>query len=265
MPGRAGAVSDDDGPTIHGTYDYWLGGGQHLRADRELAQAIEARYPSVPQHVRAAQDFHLRAARWAAGQGISRFVHAGHVTALPSGRNVHDAAREVIPGAEVVYAYRHQAAYSFSEGLLDWDEGATAVLSRTGGFLASDPVSAWVGAGERVCVIAGLVLHFVDADRASARLARAAAALPPGSVIVVSMTLPGTRPAADEILAMFTPAMTYRHTAADLTGWLEEAGLKIVPPGVTDVRVVPVPGRPCGAVLPPRAHGMIGGVLAVRP
>lgn len=265
MPVGEGAVSDPDrGPTIHGIYDFWLGGGQHLREDREVAQAIEARYPSVPLHVRAAQDFHLRAARWAAQQGISRFVHAGHITALPSGRNVHDAAREVIPDAQVVYAYRHQAAYAFSEGLLDWDEGATAVLSRTGGFLASDPVRAWVEAGEPVCVIAGLVLHFVDAGTAEARVARAAKALPPGSVFVVSMTLPGTRPAADEVLAMFTPARTYRHTAGDLTGWLEDAGLKIVPPGVTDVRIVPRPGQPsCG--LSPRAAGFIGGVLAVKP
>jgi hypothetical protein len=253
------------GPTIHGTYDYWLGGGQHLREDRELAQAIEARFPSVPLHVRAAQDFHLRAARWAAERGISRFVHAGNVTALPSGRNVHDAAREVNPGAEVVYAYRHQAAYSFSAGLLGWDEGATAFLSRTGGFLAADPVMAWVEEGEPVCLVAGLVLHFLDAGTAAARVARAAAGLPPGSVIVVSMTLPGTRPAAGEMLAMFTPAVTFRHTAADLTGWLEDAGLKIVPPGVADVRVVPDPGRPCGEALQAGPHGMIGGVVAVKP
>jgi len=262
---RAGAVSGGGGPTIHGTYDYWLGGGQHLREDRELAQAIEARFPSVPLHIRAAQDFHLRAARWCAERGISRFIRAGNFTALPSGRNVHDAVREVNPGAEVIYAYRDPAAYSFSEGLLDWDEGTTAVLSRTGGFLAADPVGAWVEAGEPVCLIAGMVLHFAPAGRAAARLARAAAALPPGSVIVVSMTLPGTRPEADEMLAMFTPAVTYRHTAADLTGWLEGAGLRIVPPGVTDVRVVPDPGRPGGGPPAAGANGMIGGVLAVKP
>lgn len=266
MPVGESAVSDPDrGPTIHGVYDYWLGGGQHLREDREVAQAIEARFPSVPLHIRAAQDFHLRAARWCAGQGIRRFIRAGNFTALPSGRNVHDAVREVIPDAEVVYAYRHQAAFAFSEGLLGWDDGTTAVLSRTGGFLAADPVRAWVEDGEPVCLIAGMVLHFVPAQRAASRIARAARALPPGSVIVVSMTLPGTRPEADEILAMFTPAMTYRHTADDLTGWLEDAGLKIVPPGVTDVRIVPSPGQPCGEGFAVRANGMIGGVLAVKP
>jgi hypothetical protein len=259
MPDR-----DPDVPTIHGTYDYWLGGGQHLREDRELAQAIEARYPSVPSHVRAAQDFHLRAARWCAGQGISRFIHAGNVTALPSGRNVHDAVRETDPGAEVIYAYRHPSAFGFSSGLLDWDDGTTAVLSRTGGFLAADPVRVMLAAGEPVCLIAGLVLHFVDAGTAAARVARAAAALPSGSVFVVSMTLPGTRPAAGEILRMFTAGRTRRHTAGDLTAWLEGAGLKIVEPGVTDVRVVPRPGQPPGD-LSAGDRGCIGGVLARKP
>ena len=257
-------MSGDAGPTIAGMYDYWLGGGQHLRADRELAQAIEARYPSVPSHIRAAQDFHLRAARWCAERGISRFIRAGHFTALPSGRNVHDAVREINPGAEVIYAYRDPAAFSFSAGLLDWDHGTTAVLSRTGGFLAADPVGEMLAEGEPVCLIAGMVLHFAPAERAAARLARAAAALPPESVVVVSMTLPGTRPEADEILRMFTPAVTYRHTAEDLVGWLEGAGLKIVEPGVMDVRVIPRPGEPSGG-LPARAHGMIAGVLAVKP
>lgn len=253
--------------TIAGVYDYWLGGGQHLREDRELALAIEARYPSVPLHIRAAQDFHLRAARWCAEQGISRFVHAGHVSALPSGRNVHDAAREVNPAAETIYAYRDAAAFGFSSGLLDWDDATTAVLSRTGGFLASDPVGAWMRDGEPVCVIAGMILHFVPAGRAAERVARAAAALPQGSVFVVSMTLPGTRPEADEILGMFSPAVTYRHTAADLASWLEGAGLEIVKPGVTDVRLVPGAEGEAGweraaGGSQVRAHGIVAGALA---
>lgn len=252
-------------PTIAGVYDVWLGGGQHLREDRELAQAIGARYPSVPLHIRAAQEFHLRAVRWCAREGISRFVRAGHFTTLPSGRNTHDAAREVDPGARVVYAYRDRTAYEFSAGLLNWDEGIIPALSGDGGVLALEPVREMLAEGEPVCLIAGLLLHFADAGRAADRVARAGEALPPGSVLVVSMTLPGTRPAADDVLSMFTPGRTYRHTAEDLTGWLDGAGLKIVPPGITDVRVVPDPGRPLAGPPPTGPHGMIAGVLARKP
>ena len=253
------------GPTIAGVYDFWLGGGQHLREDREVAQEIARKYPSVPVHIRAAQEFHLRAARWCAAElGISRFVRGGHFTTLPSGRNTHDAAREVIPGARVIYAYRDRSAYEFSAGLLDWDEGVIPALSGDGGILGLEPVRAMLAEGEPVCLIAGMLLHFADSERAASRVARVAAALPPGSVFVVSMTMAGTRPEADEILSMFTPARTYRHTAADLTGWLEDAGLKIVEPGVIDVRVVPRPGQP--TLGPPMGDlGFIGGALARKP
>lgn len=229
------------GPTIHGVYDYWLGGVQHLRADRELAQAIAAKYPSVPAHIRAAQEFHLRTARWCAEQGISRFIHAGHLTALPEGLNVHDAARAVRSDAEVVYAYRDERAYGLSGGMLSGDCRATAVLSGRGGFIDGEPVRGWLDEGKPIAVIAGLLLHFVPGRRAAARVARAAAALPPGSVLAASVALAVDSPRSRDLLAMFSPAVTYRHTAADFEGWLAGAGLEVVPPGVTDVRIVPGP------------------------
>lgn len=250
-------------PTIHGVYDFWLGGGQHLRADRELAQAIAAKYPSVPAHIRAAQQFHLDAARWCAEQGITRFIHAGHLTALPEGRNVHDAARQVDPGAEVIYAYRNEGAHALSEGLLSADGRATAVLVGEGGILGGEPVRAWMEDGEPVCVIAGMLLHFAPADRAASRVARLAAALPPGSVFVVTMALAVNSPRARDILGMFTPGRTYQHTAADLEGWLDAAGLKMMAPGVMDVLVVQDSGWEREA--PGRSPGFMAGALAAKP
>lgn len=258
-------VSDPEGaPTIHGVYDFWLGGGQHLHADRELAQAIACRFPSVPAHIRAAQQFHLRAARWCAEQGISRFVHAGHLTALPSPLNVHDAAREVRPGAEVVYAYRDEKVRTLSEGLLAGKRGVTAVLSGQGGFLDCEPVRGWVREGEPIALIAGLLLHFTPAERAASRIARAAAALPAGSVFAASVALAADSPRARDLLAMFTPAEVYRHTAGDFEGWLTAAGLEIVQPGVMDVRVVPGPGW-APAMVPDGGPGYIAGALARKP
>jgi hypothetical protein len=259
-------VSDPaaNGPTVHGTYDYFLGGGQHTRADRDLARAIGARFPMVPVHVRAAQDFHLRAARWCAERGVSRFIHCGHVTALPPGRNVHDAVREASPGARTIYFYRDDGARSLSAGLLAGEPGVTAARSGEGGLLGLDAAAAMLADGEPVCVIAGMLFHFVPAGRAAARIARLSAALPSGSVVVVSMAVPGeSRPAA-ELLAMFTPAPVRRHRAGDLAGWLEAAGLRIVPPGVADVRVIPGESGWAAGEFPARAPGYIAGVLAVR-
>lgn len=255
-----------DGPTIHGVYNYWLGGSQHKRADRELGAAIAAKYPGVPAHIRAAQEFHLRTARWAAGQGITRFVHAGNLTALPRGRNVHDAAREIRPDAEVVYAYRDAGAHAMSGGLLAGRRGLTAVLSGQGGFLASEPAATWAAEGRPVCVIAGLMLHFTDGERAAKRIARAAGALPPGSVLAASVAIAADTDWTRGLLGMFTPGAVYRHTAEDVVGWLAGAGLEIVGPGLTDVRVVPGagPGRP-GGEPPDQGSGYIAGVLGRKP
>src|ERR1700761_5230405 len=96
----------DAGPTVHGIYDYWLDGCDHLRSDRELARAIGAKFPGVPVHVRMAREFHLRAARWCAEQGIIRLIGAGIASHKPRIPNLHDAAREVAPEASAVYVHR---------------------------------------------------------------------------------------------------------------------------------------------------------------
>jgi hypothetical protein len=253
-------------PTVHGVYDYWLGGAQHLRADRELGKAVEERFPSVPVHMRAAKKFHLRAARWAAEEGISRFIRAGAVTWQADG-NVHDAAREVIPGAEVIYVNRNPEAHAWAQALLAADPGVTAVrgaLSRPAGLLAAGPVAEMLAAGEPVCLIIGMALHFTPPAKAREITAAYAGALPPGSVLVMSLALLDRSPEADRLLAMFTPAPLYRHTARDVASWLGDAGLEIAPPGVTDVRVIP--GHSWAASeLPPRAPGVTVGALGVVP
>lgn len=255
-------------PTIHGVYDAMRGGDQHLRADRELAKAIEAEFPQVPVHVRAASDFDLRVARWCAERGIARFIRAGAVTWQPDGRNVHDAARAAVPGAQAVYVNADAEAHDWARALLARDPGVSAVHApgeRTAEILAAPAVAALLAPREPVCLIIGMVLHFAPAARAAARIGAFAVALPPGSVIAVSVSLPDHSPRADRLLSMYTPAKMYRHTAADVEGWMRDAGLELVPPGVCDVRLllrggVWTPGeRPCAA------PGMTVGAVGLVP
>lgn len=229
------------GPTIHGVYDYWLGGSMHLKADRDLGKAIAEEFPSVPAHVRAAKEFHLRVTRWCAERGIARFIRAGAVTWQPGGRNVHDAARAVIPAARVAYVNRDAEAHDWARALLADGPGTAAALAdagRPGDVLAAPPVAALLAPGEPVCLILGMVLHFASGPDAAARVAAYAAALPPGSAVAVSVSLPDDSPRAARLLAMYTPARMRRHTAADVEGWMEGAGLRVVPPGVGDVRLL---------------------------
>jgi len=251
--------------TIHGVDSYWLGGSQHKRADRELARAIGARFPTVPEHARAGQDFLLRAAAWCAERGIERFTHLGTVTALPMGRNVHDAARRVNPAARVVYANRSPQAHRWAGALLSGGSRTSAVLARPGSpgdVVGAQDIAALLPAGGPACLIASQVLHFLEGGKAAEQVLAYAEALPPGSYLVASAGLLGGSPAAGELAAMYTPARIRRHTAQDVTRWLEDARLDIVPPGVADVRLIPVRAA---ADIGDGGPGIIAGAIARKP
>lgn len=247
-------------PTVHGVYNYWMGGSQHSRADRELGRSIAERFPQVPVHVWAAQEFHLRVTRWAAERGISRFIHAGPVTVLPGGCNVHDAARQVDREAEVIYVNWEAEAHEWAQEMLTGGKPARAVLAAPGDLDSAPAVAQILADGEPVLAIAGLALHFMDAGTAAAMTAHVAGALPSGSYGVVSLAVPGDSPRADEVLKMFTPARIYRHTAQGVTGWLEDAKLTVLPPGVRDVRRLRAGDGPGAA--PP---AFVAGGVALKP
>ena len=254
------------GPTVHGVYDYFLGGVDHLRADRELAKAVEEKFPSVPSHVRAARDFHLRAARWCAERGVTRFLCCGVSAWKPTIPNVLDAAREIAPASEAVHVHRGAQAHARARAKLT-GPGTCDVLAQVNypaGLLSAAPVDAMLAEGRPVCLMLAMTAHFETGESARAQIAAYAKALPPGSVIAMSVALAGESPRAGELLSMFTPAKVYRHTAEDVAGWLEDAGLEIEPPGVADVRAVL--GRAWAADgLPPGAPGMTAGALGVKP
>jgi len=253
------------GATVHGVYDYMLGGAEHRHADRELGDAITREFPTVPMHVRAAREFHLRAARRDAAQGIDRFIAAGIASWKPGARNVHDAARESAPKAQAVYVYRGTEAHAWARVLLP-GPGARSVrgaVERPAELLAAGPVAAMIAEGRPVSLHLGMSLHFAPRGQARGQLAAYAEALPPGSAITLSVALADHSPRADRLLGMFTPARVYRHTAQDIADWLEGAQLQAEPPGVCDVRLL----LRCdwGPEVPPRAPGMTAGALARKP
>jgi hypothetical protein len=61
-------------PNMARVYNYWLGGKDHFAADRAEAQRLVDLYPPLPALARQNRAFLLRAARWAARQGIGQFL-----------------------------------------------------------------------------------------------------------------------------------------------------------------------------------------------
>lgn len=92
-------------------------------------------------------------------------------------------------------------------------------------------------------------------------MAGVASRLAPGPYVAVSCGVLHPGAEREEFIRAYTAARIWRHTVADIAGWLD--GLEIVGPGVTDVR-----GWRAGMPEPrlaPRLAGKIVGAVARVP
>ena len=83
-------------------YDYWLGGKDNFKADREAAELMIQQYPDIVTGVRKNRAFLGRAVHYLAAEaGIRQFLDIG--TGLPSSNNTHEVAQRAAPDARIVY------------------------------------------------------------------------------------------------------------------------------------------------------------------
>ena len=83
-------------------WNYWLGGKDHYRVDREAGDAFREIYPEIVEVARSVRYFLARAVRYLAGEaGIRQFLDIG--TGLPTVNNTHDVAQRVAPESRIVY------------------------------------------------------------------------------------------------------------------------------------------------------------------
>jgi hypothetical protein len=251
---------------MHGVTDAWRGGWRHNEADRLLAGTIETRFPGTSQQVREERRFLARAVTWAAERGIGQYVVAGAGIPAPGG-NVHETARQVVPEATAVYAGADPLAVTWTRHLLAGDDpGVTAVDADY-----IDPEKFFAALGNAVdparpaCAILAMVLHATPPDRVQDVISGFAGRLASGSAVILSVPVLAGTPESEEFAALYGATGRTLHPCPPemITGWLETAGLEIVPPGA-----VPVRAWPSGLVtraLAARNPGYIAGVMAVKP
>ncbi len=239
---------DPDQPSTARMYDYWLGGHDNYQADRKLADAIEELCPQARVMARANREFLARAVTWAAWQGISQFADLGsgfpvaaeHRQAEGYGitrtdADTHVTAREVNPAARVAYVdcdpevTRHAGALLPHSGV----RGVAAVradLRDPEAVLAGPGLREVIDPAEPVCVLLGLVLHYMDAAAAREVVAGYAQRLAPGGCIVITVPRFDDPQLFDQVRSAYTPAVLHNHTREDVASFL--AGLDLVRPGV---------------------------------
>jgi O-methyltransferase involved in polyketide biosynthesis len=238
---------DTTRPSIARVYDYWLGGKDNFAADREMADEMERCYPGTRQMAVSNRQFLVRAVTWAAGQGISQFLDLG--AGLPTVENTHQTARAVTPDARVCYVDNDPVAALHASALLAGSSGIAAVradLTDPEQVLADPGLQAVIDLSQPVALIFAMVLHFLSADEARQVVAEYAAALEPGSYIVVSILRCDDLELWTRGRPLYTAGNSRNHTREEVTSFL--SGLELVPPGLVEARSwrggMPDPGLP---------------------
>ena len=253
-------ASRPNGPRV---YDFLLGGRDNYAADRDLAGQLEALADggvSVRGLARVNRLFVLKAAGWAASEGIGQFLDLGCGGAVP-GPSVHEAARERRDGARVVYVDRDPVAHCHVAAL-QAGPGLGAVLADAAdppSVLRSEPVRELIDLTCPVCIIFGGTLSGMDAALARATVASYAAELAPGSCMVISCASYADEETGARMAALYSQAGEWRnHSLADVTSFFGAAGMPVVHGRVMDLSCWPA----CPVTGPQGQPGarMLGGI-----
>jgi hypothetical protein len=235
-------VPDFSVPNAARMYCYYLGGKDHLPADREAAERVIAAYPETRKLARANRRFLTRAVRFAAGHGIRQFIDLG--AGMPLTPNVHEAARLVRPDARVVYVDNDPVVLTHHRAMWDRDAGIAVVDAdiRYPERVLSDPaLTGVINCREPVAVLCIAVLHFIrDQDYPHDMMAVFRRWMPPGSYLVLShaatdnadtsvlarigdtyqdVTLPAVPRPSDEIARFFTGLDLAESGLVPVTRW----------------------------------------------
>jgi trans-aconitate methyltransferase len=189
-------------------WNYWIGGQDNFRADREAGDQVLEAMPALRVVARMLRRFLITSVGELSAVGVRQFLDIG--TGLPTADNTHDVAQRGAPESRIVYVDHDPVVISHARALLtssaagqtdyiqadlrDWP-AISADAQRTLDF--SRPVA--------VLLIA--VLHFIlDAEDPHRMISRMMADLAPGSYLVIAH-------AASDIQAGTAAAMAQSYNA----------------------------------------------------
>jgi hypothetical protein len=199
---------------------------------------------------------------------------------MPTVPNTHQSARAIAPDARVLYLDNDPVAVgrlrelaagadpSLAAGAdpslaagADPSLAAGADPSLAAGGATLDAVAGAIDLSAPVCLLLGFLLHFFAPGAARDLVAGYAAALAPGSYVVLSAGR-GDSEAADSGFGAYSSAgiTVYNHSVPEFTGFF--GALELVPPGVVDARAWhPV----ADTELAPRDGQVVAGVARAGP
>jgi hypothetical protein len=237
---------DSAGPTAPNParmYDYYLGGKDNFRVDRDAAEAAVAAQPVIPVLARANRAFLVDAVRQMAAAGVSQYLDVG--SGLPTSPNVHEVASETVAQPHVVYVDIDPVVVSHSRVMRGHDGTATVLadLRAPAAVLGAPEVERLIDFSRPCGLLMMSVLHFVSGDIAPL-VAEYTSRLAPGSFLALSHVVIdgadlGTVSGVAEVYEK-SPADPEVRTTAAVRQLFD--GFELLAPGLTDVRTYTDPG-----------------------
>jgi hypothetical protein len=188
QPGQRPQI-DTSVASIARIYDYWLGGKDNFKADRDAAEQMIQQYPDIVTGVRKNRAFLGRAVHYLAAEaGIRQFLDIG--TGLPSSNNTHEVAQRAAPDARIVYVDNDPIVLSHAQALLtSTPEGACAYVDadiRDTGKILKDAANL-LDFSRPVAVCLIMILQFIPDEDDPVSIVRALVdAIPSGSYLTVA-------------------------------------------------------------------------------
>lgn len=174
------------------TYDYWLGGKDNFKIDRDRGDAIREAFPGITTSVRTNRAF-LDRAVWLLTRdlGVRQFLDIG--TGLPTVDPTHVVAQRLAPESRIVYVDNDPMVLSHARALLDncTPTGVLAYIDadlRKPDVLLHNPdLTQHLNFNEPIALLLVAVLHFIsDKLDPYGIVATLVDALPAGSYLVLS-------------------------------------------------------------------------------
>jgi O-methyltransferase involved in polyketide biosynthesis len=226
-------------PSIARIYDYLLYGKDNFAVDRAAAEKLMESRLDPRRLSLANRAFLYRAVRFLARQGIAQYLDLG--SGLPTSPSVHEVARDIIPGARVVYVDHDPIVVRHNDALLATRDGVITIrgdIRDPDTILADEALAACIDFSQPVAVLLLSVLHFISLEEdAPGIVARFRERMAPGSYLAVSV---GTSDGADpDMLAEAT--QTYAGARMPFTLRSRSqimdlfAGLDLVEPGLVSL------------------------------
>jgi hypothetical protein len=169
-------------------WNYWIGGKDNFRADREAGDYVLEAMPALPYIARTLRRFLTTTVDELAAAGVRQFLDIG--TGLPTADNTHDVAQRAAPESRIVYVDHDPVVIRHAQALL------TSSAAGKTDYIQAD-LRDWptIRTGARrtldfsrpVAVILIAVLHFIpDAEDPHLMISRIVADLAPGSYLVIA-------------------------------------------------------------------------------